>query len=110
MNAVVRALTQPRILGRPASLPQKTGIIWAMAALLLLSALAIVFVKDTYRRSYLSYQTIQQQQVDLTEAHSRLLLESATRLAQSRLALIAKQQGMVVPSDDQIIWLRSGFN
>ena len=110
MNAVVRALTQPRAWGRPASLPPKTGIIWGMAALLLLSALAIVFVKDTYRRSYLNYQAIQQQQVDLTEAHSRLLLESATRLAQSRLELAAKKQGMRIPSDDQIIWLRSAFD
>jgi hypothetical protein len=35
-----------------------------------------------------------------------LLLESATRLAQSRLASIAKEQGMVIPDDKQIIWLR----
>jgi cell division protein FtsL len=54
----------------------------------------------------LSYQATQQQKIDLAEVHSRLLLESATRLAQSRLASIAKEQGMVIPDDKQIIWLR----
>jgi cell division protein FtsL len=64
-----------------------------------------VFIKDNYRRSYVQYQALEQQKVDLTVNHNRLLLENATRLAESRLAILAKQQGMAVPSDEQIVWL-----
>jgi cell division protein FtsL len=81
--------------------------VWVLAFLLLLSALGVVFIKDNYRRSYLQYQSLEQQQVKLTVRHNRLLLENATRLAQSRLATLAKRQGMVIPSDKQTVWLRS---
>ena len=110
MNAVVRVLTQPSLWSRQAPRLQKTGIVWVMAVLLLLSALSIVFMKDTYRRSYLNYQAIQQKQANLAVTHNRLLLESATRLAQSRLASIAKAQGMVVPSDKETVWLHEESN
>lgn len=105
MNAVVRALTQPRLSNRLVLSSQQMLVVWTMAILLLLSALGIVFVKDRYRRHYFDYQTLEQKQVGLEQMHNRLLLENATRLAQSRLAEMAKKQGMVVPSDKQIIWL-----
>lgn len=105
MNAVVRALTQPRVWSRPTLLSQKTWMVWVLAALLLLSALSVVFVKDKYRRSYFNYQSAVHQNETLAVDHNRLLLESATRLAQGRLAAIAKAQNMVVPNDKQTIWL-----
>lgn len=106
MNAVVKALTQPWVWRQSTILPQQPWVVWVLAILLLLSALSVVFMKDHYRRSYLQYQDLEQQEIKLTAQHNWLLLENATRLAQSRLATFAKMQGMGVPNDDQIVWLR----
>ena len=106
MNTSVRAYARPRAWSQPRLSARQMWVVWMMMALLLLSALGIVFVKDRYRRSYLSYKDSQQQVYRLSDKHDRLLVESATRLSQDRLATLAKAQGMVVPSSKKTVWLR----
>ena len=107
MNTATRAYAQPGLWSGPRLLPQHMLVVWLMMGFLLLSALGIVFVKDRYRRDYLQYQSMEKKVESMEVAHNRLLLESATRLAQNRLAVMAKKQGMMVPSDKKTIWLRA---
>jgi len=107
MNTSVRAYARPGFWSQPRLSAGQMWVVWMMMGLLLLSALSIVFVKDRYRRSYLDYKSVQQEVYLSSEQHDRLLVESATRLAQDRLSTLASAQGMIVPSSVQTVWLHN---
>lgn len=106
MNTFVRAVRpQRRVWDSLIIDSQKMTGVWVMLIILLVSALSIVVVKDLFRRSYLQTQVVEQAQLAAETTHNRLLLESATWLAQSRLASKAQAMGMQVPTEQQRVWL-----
>lgn len=108
MNAIVKALVQPRFWYRFEITRTQVSWAWVLAILMLLTSLGIVFAKDINRRTFIQYQQLQTNRAAMQVQHDRLLLESSTWLAQSRLANRAQDLGMVVPNDKQTVWLGAG--
>lgn len=76
---------------------------YILGAILLLSALAVVYVSDFNRRVFIAYQQEQAQHQQLYLEWNQLLAQQSSWSAQSRIQSIASQRlGMKVPIDSQI--------
>ena len=69
-----------------------------------MSAFAIVYMKDLNRRLFITYQAQQQQQQQYQVARGKLLLEKSTWARQSRVQRIAENDlGMVMPTSNNVV-------
>ena len=83
-------------------------LIGLLAALIVVSAFMIVYMKDVNRRLLINYQqqTAQQQQFEITRG--QLLLEESTWARQSRVQRIAENDlNMVMPAGRDIVLLQT---
>lgn len=74
-----------------------------LAALVVFSSFAVVYIKDLYRRMFIHYQDLQDQQTQLYVDWGKLLLEQSTWSTQGRVQKIASDAlNMQVPLANQI--------
>jgi cell division protein FtsL len=92
MNAIAG-----RSLALPLVRPQLRVVLLVLS--ILLSAFAVVYVKDLNRRLFMEYQDLKQNYNELTVNYGKLLLEESALSAQARIQQIAElRQGMELPS------------
>jgi cell division protein FtsL len=107
MNTAVRALPHHQFASRPQT--QKIlfkQLLQAIVLILavLITAFAVVYVKDLYRRMFIQYQNLQNQQTQIYTDWGKLLLEQTTWSTQSRVQEIAAQRlGMEVPQSNDVV-------
>lgn len=104
MNAAVKVLPRGRLI----AIPQPHTIIFSLQqglilltllGLTLLSAFAVVYVKDLNRRLFIEYQTLQDTQNQLNVDWSRLLLEQSVWSTHVRIQAVAEQRlSMEIPA------------
>ena len=78
MNTVVRALPQERFATRKKAksvAAKQTFLIVMLVCAVLLSAFAVVYIKDLYRRLFIDYQRLQDAQTQIYTDWGKLLLE-----------------------------------
>src|SRR5277367_2304286 len=86
---------------------------WSMATkvlmgLLILSAFALVYLKDLNRRLFIQYQTMAHMNQQAQIEWGKLLLEQSTWTAQASVQQIASERlQMVIPTAKDIILLRN---
>lgn len=107
MNTIVRALPHHSfaVRNKIKTDTQQTGWLFIiLAALVLLSAVAVVYVKDLHRRDFIEYQMIQDAQNQLYVDWGKLLLEQSTWSTQARVQNIAEQRlNMEMPLPNQVV-------
>lgn len=75
-----------------------------MIALLLVSAMSVIYTKHKTRVEFVSLQKLEQHRDDLNEEWGRLLLEQSTWATPSRIQQQAQTRlDMLVPSADMIV-------
>lgn len=75
--------------------------------LLVLSAFAVIYIKDVNRRHFIQYQALQITHDKLYEDWRKLMLEQSTWSTQARVQKIAQNRlGMNIPSSKEVIILR----
>jgi cell division protein FtsL len=110
MNAATRVVVHGEDFGRSeplvVRLPESRVIF--LLVVVLLSALAFIYVKDLNRRLFIEYQQEQHQGEQLTVETNRLLLEQSAWASQARVQQVAEQQlNMQLPSTRDIIMLKA---
>lgn len=105
MNAAAKALSQGTLMNHQGfTLPKEAGSFMMLIAMILLSALAIVYVKDYNRRTFIELQNLQQQTQALQVEWSQLLLEESTLTSQVRVEAMASQSmGMHAPEPKSVM-------
>lgn len=94
----------------------EAGQIWAaikaswftvlLVASIVISAFALIYVKDLNRRLFIQSQTLQQDHQRMVNQWGKLLLEQSTWSAQSRVQNISEQSlGMVTPLAKDVVML-----
>jgi cell division protein FtsL len=79
-------------------------IAYALTALILLSAFAVVYMKDLNRRLFIQYQGLQHVTSQLQVQWGKLLLEQSAWSTQARIQNVAmKKLNMVVPTRKDIV-------
>lgn len=106
MNTATRAF-QARTLslpiGHPIALTRQSLWFVAVLLLLLVSAFAIIYLKDLNRRLFIQSEQVKQQEIIANEQWTQLLLERGALVAQPRIQTIAEQQlAMSIPTKHQI--------
>lgn len=106
MNAAARALAQGVFSTENVKtmvLSRQTLGLALLVTLVLLSALAVVYVKDLNRRLIGDFQALQQSRDTLQVEWGQLLLEENTWSTQARVQQIAQQKlDMVVPATQAV--------
>lgn len=75
----------------------------------ILSAFAVIYVKDVNRRLFIQYQNLQQAQAQEMSRFSKLLLEQSTWSTQARVQRIAQQDlGMQLPTTANTVLVAEG--
>ena len=100
MNAVTKTFGQRTFISKPifAYLPVPKLRVFILAITVLITAFAVVYIKDLNRRLFINYQDLQQTSVNLSVNHSKLLLEEGALSAQARVQRIAARRlGMTEP-------------
>src|SRR5690349_10464885 len=95
MNTMVRAVSAQRFASNVQTRQQKfnhTTLLIALWAFMFICAFAVVYVKDLYRRTFIEYQTVQQQQNQAYVDWGKLLLEQSTWSTQARVQTIASSR------------------
>src|SRR5690348_13432654 len=95
MNAAARALAQsPGVSGsiRLFVLSKEYCRLICLIMMVLVSAVAVVYVKDLNRRLFSELETLQQARDELRIESGQLLLEQNTWATQARIQQIAQQQ------------------
>ena len=110
MNAAARALAQGSLFRGEYRRITFTGE-WVVAIVLsvavLLSAMAVVYVKNYERTLFSDLQTAHQNAAQLEVEWGQLLLEQSTLVTPARVQKIAQERlGMVVPSQKDIVIIR----
>lgn len=73
---------------------------------IVISAFALIYVKDLNRRLFIQSQTLQQDHQRMVNQWGKLLLEQSTWSAQSRVQSISEQSlGMVTPLAKDVVML-----
>lgn len=74
-----------------------------LAVCIVASAFALVYLKDVYRRDFISYQRLLKQTEQLHVDYGKLLLEESTWASAARVQHLAqKKLNMYTPTADQI--------
>lgn len=106
MNAAARALNRGSWFHgslRKMELSTESWGMLVLISLMLVSAFAVVYVKDFERRLFSELQTLQQERDSLEVEWGQLLLEQSTWATPSRIQRIANQElGMALPNTKQI--------
>jgi cell division protein FtsL len=109
MNTAVRTLHENGSLKQPQTLTlsKPSFATLLLAVIVLLSALAVVYVADLNRRLFTE---VQEQQAIANQLHldwGKLLLEQSTWSTQARIQGLAQEKlGMVAPGTSNIIMVR----
>lgn len=100
MNTRVIADRPWRVVRQNAFSVSRTMLINASLTMaVILSAFALIYVKDLNRRLFIQYQNLQQAQAQEMSRFSKLLLEQSTWSTQARVQRIAQQDlGMQLPT------------
>ncbi len=99
----IRSTTTRIALNQPWSLATKVLI-----GLLIVSAFALVYLKDLNRRLFIQYQTMAHTNQQAQIEWGKLLLEESTWTAQASVQQIASNRlKMVIPTGKDIILLRN---
>lgn len=108
MNATTRFITQWDIFTKvETTSPQEIGGIVLAVALVLMTALSLVYTKDLNRQLYSELEGLRQNYEELKIQKDRLLLEQNTWAAQARVREIAQEQlGMTLPNQLSIVTLK----
>ncbi|MCC5792481.1 MAG: cell division protein FtsL [Legionellaceae bacterium] len=111
MNAAAKVIQQSNVFaGRFLMLrwDAATRVLWLLIAFVLLSALAVVYVTNENRLSFMELQQLEQQQHAMQLHHGQLMLEQASLATAERIQMIAqKKLGMFVPDDKQQLIFRA---
>lgn len=98
MNEVIRSSSRNQAIRRKSAGWELNWRILSLMVAVLLSAFAVVYVKDLNRRLFLQYQDLQAQHNKLYVEWGKLLLEQSTWAAQQRVEYIAQTRlNMVIP-------------
>ncbi len=110
MNTVVRALPHHSFAVRTKAKTETQQQGWLfilLVALVLLSAVAVVYVKDLHRRYFIDYQNIQDTQNQMYVDWGKLLLEQSTWSTQARVQTVAEQRlNMEMPQPNQVVMVQ----
>ena len=114
MNAIAKAIVQNLELeGRFTSV----GVflsnlrIFVLIVMVIVSALALIYVKDLNRRLFIDSQNLQQVNSEMNIYYGRLLLEQGVWSAQERIQVVATNSlNMVIPSSSDIVMLSNYGN
>src|SRR3990167_3979765 len=108
MNTATRVIEVP-LLGsakksKATPITRMSMMVTALVGFLLLTAFAVVYIKDLNRRLFIQYQNLQREKVQEIIQWGKLLLEQSTWSTQSRVQQIAQRElGMFVPSEGEIV-------
>lgn len=106
MNTAVRALASRGLTTwtLPIELSRVHFFIFGLAMTVLISAFALVYVKDMNRRLINQMQTTQMNNVQLHNQWTQLLLTKSTLANQARVAVLAKQDfQMQMPAAGSVV-------
>lgn len=109
MNATTKTFNSRLAIGRSAALPLARPQLRTMVlmAAILLTAFAVVYVKDLNRRLFMSYQDLKQKHIELNINYGKLLLEESSLAAQSRVQQLAEiNHGMQMPTASNTIIIK----
>lgn len=81
--------------------------VFALAFLLLISALGVVYVKDLNRRLFMTHHNLQVEARNLKIESNRLLLEQSAWSAQARVQMVAqKKLQMQIPLSANVVMIK----
>ena len=107
MNTATRVLPHQQFASRMHArtvVAKKFSQIFLLLILVFVTAFAVVYVKDLYRRMFIDYQNLQDQQNQLYVDWGKLLLEQSTWSTQARVQKIATERlNMEAPQDKQVV-------
>lgn len=110
MNAASRALNRGNWFQgnlRKMELSTESWGILVLLTLMLISAFAVVYVKDYKRRIFSELQVLQQEQYSLEVEWGQLLLEQSTWATTSRIQRIADEElAMALPVSRQVTMIK----
>jgi cell division protein FtsL len=110
MNAIAKAMIQNLSFERqftPVKLSSANLRIWLLVVAIMVSALAVVYVKDLNRRLYIDYQSLQQINSETNVDYSKLLLEQGAWSTQGRVQVVAMNSlNMIIPPSSNIVMLK----
>src|SRR5262245_39086358 len=109
MNTAIRVVThdryQPIVPAFYLAKPKLINMI--LIVILLLSAFAVIYIKDVNRRLFIQYQSAQAAHDKLYEDWGKLLLEQSTWSSQARVQKIARYRlSMNIPSPKEVVVLK----
>jgi len=106
MNAAAKALHHANFLSRETFSDLRLGRIAPIVFLtitFLLTAFALIYVKDLHRHYFSEMQTVMKVHDDLNVERGQLLLEQSTWTTQARIQNVAQQElGMEIPKAKEI--------
>lgn len=108
MNAIAKAVAQNILVeGRQIKLSWSNLRVFFLFAAIMISALAVIYVKDLNRRLFIDYQNLQQANSELSVQYGKLLLEQGAWSSQGRIQTVAMNSlNMEIPSSDKIVILK----
>lgn len=110
MNASARALAAGTFSGhniRQMVLSGQAIFTAFLLCLLLITAFAIIYVKDSARREFIQFSSLQHQHNEMLMEQSKLLLEQNTWSSPIRIQKIATEQlNMTTPAKNTIVFVR----
>lgn len=110
MNAAARALEQGCLFRgsvKSFSVSRETIGIIILVVAVLVSALAVVYAKNSQRRLFSELQVAQQQSSQLKVEYGQLLLEQSTWATPSRVQRVAQERyDMVMPNNGNVVMIK----
>lgn len=109
MNAATRVIAHGEVIARhePIEIHVSESKILLMLFVVLISALAFIYVKDLNRQLFIDYQQLQSQTEQLQTDSNKLLLEQSAWSSQARVQQIAEQQmDMLIPATKDVVMLK----
>lgn len=111
MNTMTQTMTDNPLLRAKSLTLYKPGLgVLLLAVVVMLSALAVVYVADLNRRLFIEWQDTQGAQEALRIEWGKLLLEESTWSTQGRIGEIAKNNlGMQLPTANQVSIIKANL-
>lgn len=110
MNAATRVITHDELVGKrePLVIDFSESRVLMLLFIVLMSALALIYVKDLNRRLFIDVQQHQAQTEQLQIENNRLLLEQSAWSSQARVQQVAAEQlDMELPATKEIVMLKA---
>lgn len=110
MNAATKVITHGTVIVReplPLVVRLPESRLFVFLFIILLSGLALIYVKDLNRRLFMDYQHTVAQTEQLQTDNNKLLLEQSAWSSQARVQEVAEQQlNMQMPATKDIVMLK----